>query len=63
MSLNPPNLLLKHLVPKPRLKLALPERSRRHDHGVLSAAEEDLRGAWALATSICIWVKGEGEVG
>jgi hypothetical protein len=43
VSLHPPDFLLQHLVPKPRLKLALPQTRRRHVHRLLAAPNEHVR--------------------
>ena len=43
MAFDASDLLLKYLVPEPRLKLSLPQRCRRNTHSFLSTTNQNLR--------------------
>jgi len=44
MAFDTPNLLLKHLVPEPRLEFSLAQRRRCNTHGFLTTTKQNLRG-------------------
>lgn len=48
VTLDTTNLLLKHTVPEPTLKLSASRARRRDRHGILSTTDDDLQVSYGL---------------